>query len=110
MYHFPEPRRVFFKCKQQQEWTTTHMVLQDTGVLRNIDCCHVTTEGVQLYPLLDGETVFDSPAPSLYTPSLPEITSAEEIQLLRKLSDLAEGSALGIATSGDRLQYPVWWW
>jgi hypothetical protein len=77
------------------------MVLQDTGVLRNTDSCQVTTEGVQLYPLLDGETVFDSQAPSLYTPSLPEMTSAEEIQLLKKLSGFAKGSALGIADAAQ---------
>jgi hypothetical protein len=41
MYHFPESRRVFIKCKYQQEWTTTHMVLQDTGVLKNVASSHV---------------------------------------------------------------------
>jgi hypothetical protein len=45
--------------------------------------------------------VFDSQVPSLYTPSLPEITSAEEIHLLRKLSSLTEGSALEIADAAQ---------
>jgi hypothetical protein len=64
------------------------MILQDTGIIENAALCHVITECVQLYPLLDGETTFESQTPLLYTPVLPEVMSKDELQKLRKLSEM----------------------
>jgi hypothetical protein len=95
LYHFAEPRRVFVRCPQQQDKSTTSWVLRDAGVINHAARCHVTTEGVQLYPLLDGESTFEGQAPMLFAPTLPEIVSQDEFHALRELSEEATVSVQG---------------
>jgi hypothetical protein len=61
-------------------------------------------EGVQLYPLLDGETMFESLAPLLYMHSLPEVASADELQMLKKISGIAEAGAHGAAIAAQPVE------
>jgi hypothetical protein len=87
LYHFTVPQRVVIQCPHQRDRHQTSWVLQDAGAIYNAASCHVTTEGVQLYPLLDGETAFEGRTPTLFAPDLPEIVSHDELQTLRKLNE-----------------------
>jgi hypothetical protein len=80
---------VFIKCQQQQEGRTTSVVMQGAGILEDAARCHVTTEGVQLYPLLEAETTFESQAPLLYMPAIPAVISEDELQTLKRLIEVA---------------------
>jgi hypothetical protein len=66
------------------------MTLQEAGVLRNAGSCHLTPQGLQLYPTLSRETEFEAQVPELYTPTIPEVTSAHETEVLRPMSFLNE--------------------
>jgi hypothetical protein len=85
LYHFPESRQVILKCWQHQSWKTTSLVLHGAGTLSNTEKCHLTSEGIQLYPGLSGKSEFTVHAPELYTPSLPPVTSHEEFEQLKKM-------------------------
>jgi hypothetical protein len=73
------------KCWQQQSWKTTSLALHGAGSLSNTERCHLTSEGIQLYPGLSGKSEFTVYAPELYTPSLPPVTSHEELVKLKQM-------------------------
>jgi hypothetical protein len=73
------------KCWQQQSWKTTSLALHGAGSLSNTERCHLTSEGIQLYPGLSGKSEFTVHAPELYTPSLPPVTSHEELVKLKQM-------------------------
>jgi hypothetical protein len=83
-------------------WETVSFVLQGTGILSNATSCHVTMEGLQLYPELHGETTFAAQKPLLYSPSLPEITSPEELQTLSEISEIQAIDTLTHALSAHQ--------
>jgi hypothetical protein len=94
LYHFTEQKRVFIKCSHQQDKLTS-WVLQDAGIFGKAAPCHVITEGVQLYPLLNGDTTFVGQTPMLFAPALPDTVSQNELQTLRKLSEEAMSGVQG---------------
>jgi hypothetical protein len=47
------------------------MTPQGAGVLKNAGSCHVTLQGLQLYPTLSGETEFLTQIPEVYIPHHP---------------------------------------
>jgi hypothetical protein len=82
VYSFMATKQVFFICQQQHRWITESLMLEGSGVLRNTKDCHVTNEGIQLYPTLTGETTFTGQVSAVYTPTLPSVISpSESLQL-----------------------------
>jgi hypothetical protein len=50
----------------------------------------VTTEGVQLYPVLSDETTFTGYTPKLYAPHFPEVATSSEVRTLKEMADLKQ--------------------
>jgi hypothetical protein len=86
VYHPVKPRQTHIRCRHEGKWETTSIQLHGSGTLRNTASCHVTTEGVQLCPVLSGETTFTGYTPNLYAPHLPAVATSSEV---RKLKDIA---------------------
>jgi hypothetical protein len=106
VYHLADPKQGLLRCRQQQRWKTTPISLLGTGILRNAASCHVTTEEVQLYPKLSGETVFLAQNSLLHTPSLPAVASTSELQVL-KITEMTKIGMLAPAISSHRMQAGV---
>jgi hypothetical protein len=81
LYHLVEPKQLFLRCLKLKGQETVSFVLQGTGLLNDAASCHVTMEGLQLYPELRGESTFPGQNPSLDSPLLPEIASPEELKV-----------------------------
>ena len=85
------------------------MTLQGAGVLSNAGVCHVTSEGLQLYPALSGESEFSIRAPLLYAPSLPAVNSTSGREVLRKMLEVkvTELGQLSTAISSHRIKADI---
>ena len=85
------------------------MSLQGAGVLSNPGSCYGTSEGVQLYRALTGESEFPIGAPLLYTPSLLAVNSTSGQEVLRKMLEMngTEFGQLATAISSHRIEAGV---
>jgi hypothetical protein len=80
VFYTPEPYRVFFRCKRQNRWQTDARSLQGSGLIKGASACHVSTDQLQLRPVLREQSIFNSPTQLLYTQLLnPE----EELQAVK---------------------------
>jgi hypothetical protein len=84
VFYTPEPSRVFIRCKQQNRWQTAARTLQGSGLIKGASACHVSTDQVQLRPVLRVESRFNSPTQSLYTPSVQLLNPEEELQAVKR--------------------------
>ena len=99
LYYLVEPQRLHLQCQYNRSWQTYTMTLQGGGVLKNAGSCHLTLQGLQLYPTLSGETEFEAQVPELYIPTIPEVTSAQEMEVLRQMSFLNETTLKQLTSS-----------
>jgi hypothetical protein len=79
---------VTFKCRHGTDWRTTTTHLRDDGTLNGTESYHVTTDGLHLHPNILGEAVYVTHAPLLYVPTHPEVTSDEEIEELKRMTEM----------------------
>jgi hypothetical protein len=74
----------FFRCKQGgRHQTTTHM-LRGAGLIEGAASCHLSTDGVQLRPVLRVESRFAEAAPPLFAPAVPLLHQEQELQAIRQ--------------------------
>jgi hypothetical protein len=66
------------------------MRLEEAGFLEGARSCYLALQGPQLYPALRGETEFSARVPILFTPAVPAVASADEMEILRQMSFLNE--------------------
>jgi hypothetical protein len=86
------------KCLKQQSWDIHSTVLHGAGTLANAKTCYIIADGIHQYPGIHGDTEFSIQAPSLYTPVLPSVTSDEELERLRNITQEA-GAEIELLTS-----------
>jgi hypothetical protein len=67
----------------------------------------VTTEGMQLYPTLSGETTITGQVPALYTSVLPAVIEPSESLHIRELTSTTGMAALESAIKSHRLDTDV---
>jgi hypothetical protein len=89
-----ELKQLFLKCQKLQGQETMSLVLQGTGLLSDAASCHVTMEGLQLYPELHGESTFTAQNPSLYSLLLPEVASPKELKILTDITEVQDINSL----------------
>jgi hypothetical protein len=77
-------------AEKQGKWKSTFLSLQGPGTLQNVAACHITTDGIQLFPILSGTTTFKGATPKLYAPRLPTITSPQEARVLQEMVDTTQ--------------------
>ena len=97
IYYLVEPQRL--QCQHNRSWQAYTMTLQGGGVLKNAGSCYLTLQGLQLYPTLSGEMEFVAQVPELYIPTIPEVTSAHETEVLRQMTFLNETNLKQLTTS-----------
>ena len=97
VYQFTGTQLLHIKCRSQEKWEASSVYLSGSGIIHNTASCHISTTGVQLYPIQSGETTFAGAAPELYAPHLTAITSPKETMALR---ELVETSALDTLAAG----------
>jgi hypothetical protein len=102
LYQLEVPGQLFLRCWKVHGWETVSFSLQGTGILSDATSCHVTMEGLQLYPGLQRETTFAIQKPLLYSPSFPEIASPEELQTLIEISEIQAIDTLTRALSAHQ--------
>jgi len=86
LYYVTEPQRLHLQCQHNRSWETYNMTLEGAGFLTNARSCYLTLQGLQLYPALTGETEFSAQVPVLFTPTVLEVVSAPEKEVLRHIS------------------------
>ena len=52
-------------------------------LLKGVETCYLTLQGLQLYPALRGEKEFSDRIPVLFTPAVPAAASDDEMDVLR---------------------------
>ena len=88
VYFTPEERTAHLRCHNKGAWTTTHLVLQDSGLLKEAQSCQISLGDLQLYAAIRGSSQFDAPSePVIITAQLPS-TSDSELQSLGKVMDV----------------------
>jgi hypothetical protein len=97
VYHFTTPRQVHVRCQEEGKWESTFLSLHGPGTLHNVAACHITTDGIQLFPVLSGTTTFRGAAPKLYAPRLPTITSPQEARVLQEMVDTTQLQSIATA-------------
>jgi hypothetical protein len=97
VYHFITPRQVHVRCQEQGKWKSTFLTLHGPGTLPDVAGCHITTDGIQLFPVLCGTTTFEGATPKLYAPSLPTITSSQEVRVLQEMADTTQPQNIATA-------------
>jgi hypothetical protein len=102
VFYTPEPRRVFFRCKEQNRWQTSTRALKGSELIKGASSCHVSTDRVQLRPVLRAESWFNGPTQLLYTPSFQLLSSDGELQAVKKFINTSYFSAVA-ASPGVRL-------
>jgi hypothetical protein len=107
VYHLLTPQPVFFRCRKQRKWDTESILLHGPGILRNTEQCLVTTNGMQLYPVLSGETTFTGQVPALYTPILPPVIEPSESLHIRELTSTTGMADLESAIKSHHLDTDV---
>jgi hypothetical protein len=84
VFYTPEPRRAFFRCKLENRWQTTTRTLHGSGLIKGASACHVSTDRVQLRPVLRMECRFNNPTQLLYTPNFQLLSPEGELQVVRR--------------------------
>ena len=85
LYYLTEPQHLHLQCQHNRSWEVYTMT-EGGGVLKNAGSCYLTLQGLQLYPTLRGETEFLANFPELFTPTIPVVSSAHEMEVLRQMS------------------------
>jgi hypothetical protein len=102
VFYTPEPRRAFFRCRLQNRWQTTTRTLNGSGLIKGASACHVSTDRVQLRPVLRAESRFNSPTQLLYTPSFQLLTPDGKLPAVRRYLNTSYFSGVA-ASPGLRL-------
>jgi hypothetical protein len=71
LFYTLEPRRAFFRCRNNAKWTSEALVLNGSGLIEGATACHVSMEGFHLRPVLRAETRFEGPKMQIFVPQLP---------------------------------------
>jgi len=85
-YYMPEPTVIFSRCRKNQSWTASSIVLDGAGRLTNSEMCHITAGNLQLYAQLNGETRVRTDVPAVIAPSHQVMTSPSELNKLRDVT------------------------
>jgi hypothetical protein len=86
-YHFPDPQQDLIRCRGTQGWKTSTAVLQDVGLLRNAQACHVTAVHLHLHAELQGESDVQLETTQIILPSRVTVVTHSEKELLSKIMD-----------------------
>lgn len=52
IFHSPESRQAFFRCKRETKCETSTYSLKGSGLIEGATACHVSTAGSHLHPVL----------------------------------------------------------
>jgi hypothetical protein len=75
------------------------MLLEGSGFLLNTGRCSLFTEGLQLYPVLQGEIQYTTRSPEMFIPAIERIVTAREETVLRQISSLDGTKLMQLMTS-----------
>jgi hypothetical protein len=92
LFHLVEPKQLFFQVSKATRMGNFVTRAAGHGAPEWRNSCHVTVEGLRLYPELHGESTFTAQNPLLYSPSLPEIASPEELKILSEITEIQANS------------------
>jgi hypothetical protein len=103
--------RTFFLCKQGGRRQTTTRTLHGGGLIEGAASCHLSTDGVQLGPVLRVETLFTETAAPLSAPAIPLLHQEEELQAIRQFinSSYFDSLATGPATQPSLADITLRW-
>jgi hypothetical protein len=62
------------------------MTLEGGGFLENAESCHLTLQGLQLFPALRGKAEFSAQGPDLFIPTIPVVVSTRKEAVLQQMS------------------------
>jgi hypothetical protein len=90
IYYMMRPSQDFVRCRQAGGWATIFASLRGAGVIQDAASCHVSVVGMQLFPLLYGQTRFPLSVPSLYILELPPLTTEHELRTLEEIVEATD--------------------
>ena len=77
-----------YGARTPEKWSNAQWLPPSTpqaGLLKRVESCYLTLQGLQLYPALRGEKEFSARIPVLFTPAVPAAASADEMDILRQM-------------------------
>jgi len=87
IYFSPEKQTAHLRCRNMGAWTTTHLVLQGSGLLEGAQSCQISLGDLRLYAEIRGSSQFNAPSePLVIAPQVP-VTTDSELQALRNILD-----------------------
>jgi hypothetical protein len=88
--------------KLENRWQTTTRSLHASGLIKGASACHISTDRVQLRPVLRVEFRFNSPTQLLYTPNFQLLSPEGELHAVRRFLNTSYFTN-GATSSGTRL-------
>ena len=82
----PEPTGMFSRCRKNQSWAASSIVLDGAGRVTNLEMCQITAGNLQLYAQLNGEKRVRTDVPAVIAPSHQVMTSPSELNKLRDVN------------------------
>jgi hypothetical protein len=81
--------------------------LEGAGILSGEQSCHITSEDLQLYAEIGGNSQFEVPTPQIIYPSPPAVTSDSELEVLKKISETTKVDELIATVSAHKMEENV---
>jgi len=82
VYYFSTPHSVTLQCRNVSEQTSYNEFLFGAGLLHNTANCYISSDEIQVFPELHGETQVKLEPSRLYLPArMPVVTNAETQKL-----------------------------
>jgi hypothetical protein len=87
VYFMPEPLQIFLRCRDDQGWNTTSLILEGVGTLSKVQTCHITAGNMKLYAELSGKSKVRTQSPLIMSPGYQTLTSHSEVEALKKIAE-----------------------
>jgi hypothetical protein len=79
VYYFSKPHSVILQCRNVSGQTSYNELLFRAGIIHNTDNCYISSDKIQVFPELHGETQVKLEPSRLYLPARMPVVTNEEI-------------------------------
>jgi hypothetical protein len=108
-YHFSTPHSVTLQCRNVSGQTSYNELLFGAGLLHNTANCYISSDEIQAFPELHGQTQVKLEPSRLYLPARMPVVTIAEIQKLEEImpTELQKLDDILSRTSGHQRTFDV---
>jgi len=104
IFHFRTWHQISLRCPDTRDQIHRTMTLYGTGILHNASACHITSDGITIFPELHGTSLAELDSPKFYLPDNISIVTSDEVQQLEDLSSTDIQRLRDVHTKVETLQ------